>query len=70
MMEGAMSMSICVRDNNGNFKLAQTSWKCVRITTDEGEAAALREAINIARNKGYERSIPILLVSQLIKAAV
>ncbi|MCI26609.1 eukaryotic translation initiation factor 3 subunit C [Trifolium medium] len=54
--ENTATSTCCFRDNEGQFILAQTSWKLAKLSVTEGEGMALIEAIKLAARAGNKSS--------------
>lgn len=54
---GITSIECCVRNNNGEFVMSQTSWKQANLSILEGEATSLLEGLHMAIVKGWENVI-------------
>jgi ribonuclease HI len=48
-------MSACFRNSSGEFTVGLTQWQQLALSTEEGEAYALLQAVNEAKHRGFER---------------
>ncbi|PNX83352.1 cytochrome p450, partial [Trifolium pratense] len=51
---GRTAMGACFRNNSGEFMAGITQWKQLTLSTEEGEAWTLLQAMNEAKSRGFE----------------
>ncbi|CAJ2669980.1 unnamed protein product [Trifolium pratense] len=66
---GRTAMGACFRNNSGEFMAGITQWQQMTLSTDEGEAWALLQAMNEAKSRGFE-SVQFESDSQVLVDAI
>jgi hypothetical protein len=54
---GTLSTSCCFRNSRGEFVVAQTQWRVIKMSVMEGEATALNDTIIMASSFGFDRVV-------------
>jgi hypothetical protein len=49
-------MNVCFRNNSGEFIAGLTSWQQLTLSTEEGGALTLLQAMNESKHRGFEES--------------
>ncbi|KAK2362183.1 hypothetical protein QL285_087268 [Trifolium repens] len=52
---GRTTTGACFRNSSGEFTAGLTKWQQLTLSTEEGEAWALLQAVKEAKHKGFER---------------
>ncbi|CAJ2666249.1 unnamed protein product [Trifolium pratense] len=66
---GRTAMGACFRNNSGEFMAGITQWQQLTLSTEEGEAWALLQAMNEAKSRGFE-SVQFESDSQVLVDAI